>query len=342
MKAGHHGPPFWPYRGHVVKRYSVRTASSAAVVGLIGSLFVGVPVSEATFPSWGNGRIAYVAPSSEGFDIFSVRADGTRTRQLTRLGNARDPQFSANGRAIAFTYAGVLSRDVWVMRANGADELPLIAGPANESSPVWSPDGEWLAYASDESGRRMVHLYEVATGVQTQLTFPDDHLLAAWSPAWSPDGERIAFVAKVPTGLDPDEVEFYYKHWHVVMTVEPDGESLTRVTETYWAMRPTWTPNGSRILYTNYGESYRNYCPLPTYLVKPDGSDGRYAGIGTCYERDAVRSPNGRRLAIWSSGTSNPDRSDKPGLYVAAADGSGKTRLTRRIRPGLGIDWQPR
>ncbi len=315
----------------------------AAIVGggLVGIALAGTP-SAATFPSWGNGRIAYVAPSSDGFDIFTIRPDGTRKRQLTHLGNARDPQFSADGRGIAFTYAGVLSRDVWVMRANGAGEIPLITGSAEQSSPTWSPDGDWIAYTSNESARRQIHLYEIATGASTQLTFAAADLVSAWSPAWSPDGERIAFVAKVPTGLDPDEVEFYYRHWYVVMTVEPDGESLTRVTQDYFARRPAWGPEGRRIYHTNYGESYRNYCPMPTYSVRPDGSGIRYAGVGTCYERDVVRAPNGRRIAIWSSGTGNPDRRERPGLYVAAADGSERKRLTERIRPGLGIDWQPR
>jgi Tol biopolymer transport system component len=127
---------------------------------------------------------------------------------------------------------------------------------------------------------------------------------------WEPRGERIAFVAGVPSGLVEDEVEFHYPYWHVVMTMSTDGSDLRQLAFDYFARRPDWTPDSRRILYTNYGEGYRNYCPRRTYSVAADGSEGTVlvpAGLGTCFEYHAVRSPNGRRLALWSYGPMGDD-----------------------------------
>jgi Tol biopolymer transport system component len=50
-------------------------------------------------------------------------------------------------------------RDIYAIRP-GVDGSPraIVAGPAEEFSPALSPDGRWLAYASDETGRTEVYV----------------------------------------------------------------------------------------------------------------------------------------------------------------------------------------
>jgi hypothetical protein len=318
----------------------LRLAVVALTCTLAGT--VPVPAAQTTFQGV-DGRIAFVAKGTRGQDIYTVRPDGTGRLRLTFTGSARDPRYDVTGSRIAYTTVGVFSKDVWVMRANGASQTELIATQANESEPAWSPDGQWLAYSSDESGRKQVHLLNIPTGHSQQLTFATDGLRSAWSPVWSPDGTRIAFVGKVPSGL-PETVEFYYKFWHVVMTIRPDGTDPRQLTKSYFAQRPDWTPDSRRILYTNYGESYRNYCPRPTYWVRRNGTGQGRIGPRTCSEWGAIKAPGrgSHRVALWSDGPIVMETGGvEPGLYVAEADGSGAVRVANDMRFGAGLDWQP-
>jgi len=306
------------------------------------AVIVPLSLAEATFEGR-DGRIAFVARNPGGFDIYTVRPDGTGLLMLTSSGGARDPRYDLTGTRIAYTLVGTSSKDVWVMRDGGHNQKPLIATPTNESEPSWSPDGEWLAFTSDETGRKQVHLHHIPTGVSHQLTFTSDTMRQAWSPAWSPDGRRIAFVGQVPSGQSPTG-EFYYKYSKAVMTVRPDGTGLHQVTKsTYmFAQRPDWTPDAKRIIFTNYGLEYRNYCPRPTYWIRADGTDQHRLGPRSCSEWGAVLSPGGDRMALWSSGPwLNHEGDDKPGIYVADSDGSNWARIVTEVRYGAGLDWQP-
>jgi Tol biopolymer transport system component len=51
-----------------------------------------------------------------------------------------------------------LNNDVAVLRVGDAEARPVLHTPANELSPMFSPDGRWLAYASDESGRSEIYV----------------------------------------------------------------------------------------------------------------------------------------------------------------------------------------
>jgi eukaryotic-like serine/threonine-protein kinase len=70
----------------------------------------------------------------------------------------------------------------------GAEPVLFNDGPFNESMPVFSPDGEWLAFASDESGRLQIYVRDLRVGRRIALSTND-----AERPAWSADGRWIYF-----------------------------------------------------------------------------------------------------------------------------------------------------
>jgi serine/threonine protein kinase/Tol biopolymer transport system component len=112
---------------------------------------------------------------------------------------------SPDGSVLAFSKEDPKSRgDIWILPLKGKREPQvLIATSFNEVSPKFSPNGLWMAYASDESGRSEIYLQRAkGLGAKRQVS-----ILGGSRPVWSRAGDRIFFlngnkmmVAKV----DPD------------------------------------------------------------------------------------------------------------------------------------------
>src|SRR5262249_33919468 len=87
---------------------------------------------------------------------------------------------------IAFVSGG----DIWVAPAKGGEAHLLVSHPAEETRPLYSPDGTRLAFVSTRTGNGDIYVLELATGALKRLTFDDgpDQL-----DGWSRDGKWIYF-----------------------------------------------------------------------------------------------------------------------------------------------------
>ena len=97
-----------------------------------------------------------------------------------------EPAISPDGREIAFVSGG----DIWTVPADGGEARLLVAHPANESRPLYSPDGRYLAFSSSRTGNTDVYVLAIATGDLKRLTW-DDAVERAES--WSPDSRFVYF-----------------------------------------------------------------------------------------------------------------------------------------------------
>ena len=87
---------------------------------------------------------------------------------------------------------GASGADIWLLSAEGSGEArALIAGPAQEMTPSFSPDGKWIAYTSDESGRMEVYVSRFPITGQRWMLSEHGGVL----PVWSPDGHELYFWA---------------------------------------------------------------------------------------------------------------------------------------------------
>jgi len=84
------------------------------------------------------------------------------------------------------------SNDVWALSIAGAPRAePVVAGPAQERWAQFSPDGRWLAYSSDESGRREVYLRQFhGNGSRLQVSAAGGSY-----PRWRRDGRELFYVS---------------------------------------------------------------------------------------------------------------------------------------------------
>ncbi|MDX1647336.1 MAG: hypothetical protein R3304_09345, partial [Longimicrobiales bacterium] len=151
------------------------------------------------FPMWSpdGESVTFVSGSPTGLDVWTRRADGTGEPEL--LLDAEE--------SIALAYwspdrewmilrtttgaGNVFGRDIKALRP-GVDSVPqpLLVGEFDEMDPALSPDGRWLAYASNETGSFEVYVRpfpDVQAG-RWQISTDGGH-----GPVWSRDGDEIFF-----------------------------------------------------------------------------------------------------------------------------------------------------
>jgi serine/threonine-protein kinase len=123
------------------------------------------------WPEWApHGRLIVFSSDRSGTeDLYWMRSDGTGdVHPLARAPNPRSaPSWHPSGRALAFAERRPeTGDDLLTMEVAGEDSGGLTAGPAtvflstpfSERNAVFSADGRWLAYTSDESGRDEVYV----------------------------------------------------------------------------------------------------------------------------------------------------------------------------------------
>jgi Tol biopolymer transport system component len=150
------------------------------------------------------GRLLYTASAENALGqlIYSLEADG-RSRLVVDTGRyVDDLALAPNGRHLAYTQAqrdgyyelglvDLTCLDTEVGCAGGARLLTQNA--VRDQGPVWSPDGERIAYRQIERGQMHIRLLTLATGESVEVTTPAntyDNL------QWSPDGDWLSFTSK--------------------------------------------------------------------------------------------------------------------------------------------------
>jgi serine/threonine-protein kinase len=144
-------------------------------------------------PQWSadGAKIAYSASSDGGKDLFVRRIAGEGSEVLaTREGTQFASDWLRDGSALLVTEdGGPDAYDILVQPADGSTARPYAATPANETGARISPDGKWVAYTSDESGRAEVYLD----------SYPEPGRRVALSagggsyPAWRGDGRELYY-----------------------------------------------------------------------------------------------------------------------------------------------------
>ncbi len=158
--------------------------------------------------------------------IFVIASDGGAARDLTpgdydapvfSLGGQDNYAFSPDGREICYTSnhdkveATSTNNDLWIVPVNGGSAGSIQAknitadNPASDSTPVYSPDGKYIAYRAQqrpgyESDRFRLMLYDRKTGQKKTLTANFDRWVG--TIAWDP-GSKIIYFGSENAGQSP-------------------------------------------------------------------------------------------------------------------------------------------
>ncbi len=94
------------------------------------------------------------------------------------------PSISPDGKELAFASGG----DIWTAPIAGGEAHLLVSDPAEESRPLYSPDGARLAFQSTRTGANDIYVLTFATGTLQRITYTD---AAVTLDAWSRDGQWL-------------------------------------------------------------------------------------------------------------------------------------------------------
>jgi hypothetical protein len=149
----------------------------------------------ATWPVWTRDgrRIAYARDNGSASSIYWVPADGSGAPQalVTEPGRWFPAVFEPGGRALV--YHGVRPQqskaEIWQAGLTDSARHQVLAASFHNYDPSLSPDGRWMAYESDESGRFEVYVRPYpGPGGRWQVS-----LSGGAEPVWSPAGGEIFY-----------------------------------------------------------------------------------------------------------------------------------------------------
>lgn len=209
----------------------------------------------------------------------------------------RDVKISPDGSKIAFTYKG----DIFTVPTAGGTAMRLTSDPAYETTPIWSPDGKTIAYASDRHGSADIFVIPSTGGEPKRLT----SFSAAETPqAFSPDGKLIYFSAAIQ---DPaSSALFPTGRLTELYTVDSNGGNVKQVLPTP-AERITFAPDGKSFVYQDIkgmeNEWRKHHTSSVTRgLWRYDLKTGKHTSLvdHPGEDRDPIISPSGADLIFLS------------------------------------------
>lgn len=177
---------------------------------------------------------------------------------------------------------------------DGDNPKPVVRSAEPILSPVWSPDGKWLAYVAFQKHRAGIDLLEVATGHRRRLTrYPGINS----APAFSPDGNTLALV------LSKSGAPKLY-------LLDLKSNKLTALTDGYAIdTEPRWAPDGQSLIFT----SNRGGKPQIYRLWLASKKIERITFEGN-YNARASFSPDGKAIIMIHRGADNVFRIAKQDL----------------------------
>jgi Tol biopolymer transport system component len=199
------------------------------------------------------GTVVFVATMNDGSRPFPWQIS-EKTVSANGVPFIANPSYAPDGREVAFDtqwrgYGG----EIWVVSAVDGRLRPLTSHPATarryeDSQPAWSPNGKWIAFASDRTQgaptRSNIWLVRPDGSGLTQLTRDAGR---GGEPAWSPNGMRVAFTTDSSSG------------WNDIWAINAHGGNLRQLTKRpeSWApnliqsaYHPAFSPDGSQIVFS--------------------------------------------------------------------------------------------
>ncbi len=242
--------------------------------------------------SWKEGKRSHLFVVPAGGGIPTDLTPGDADVPPFSLSGPDDYAFSPDGKEICFVRApdrdGALSTntDLFVVRVDGGGSRKLTTNPAADASPLYSPDGRFIAYRAQtrpgfESDRWQLMLLESSTGQVRSLTPDFDRMVESF--AWTPDSRELFLIAG-------DEAR------QPIFRVEISSGPVRKLIDSHTNDEIQVAPNGKRLIFSRQSLS----APADIFAANSDGSDLKQL---TAMNRDLLSQLDLKQPgSVWFSG----------------------------------------
>ncbi len=252
-----------------------------------------------------NQRIVFVSNRTGTDQIWLMNSDGSNKEQLsTGDATAAWPQWSPDGQHIVFwSFSPVEHRyKIEILGLKDKSRKILVSSNRPLDRPSFHPDGNSIAYASEEAGNWDVWLVKADSGKKIQLT--RDKRMET-NPLWSPDGRVLAFkvAAGGEYGLTTEDFMTFENGYEKPTIHIWDGPESVQMNG--------WSPDGKKITYTaeiisdSSGQDRVTYAALVSDLTLKDGravaENSRVLSRNqTLGDRGPLFSADGKKIVFWA------------------------------------------
>ena len=276
---------------------------------------------------------------------------------------------------IAFVAKWDGDQEIYIVRADGSELTQLTYNNIDDVAPVWSPDGQRVAFASGSSWE-VYQLYVINSDGSNRIALTPN-LKIPQEFSWSDDGEEIALI-----GLDNNETGDLYilnieklsltnltkglvfgpsrPDWasdgrtiafdatldsqgvvRRIYTVELDGSDLRELqSQGFSETIPQWHLSGKAILFISVPGP--GFSPEQVYVMRPDGFERKQLTTTDTLKIKALWSPDGQMIAYGAIATDMHREIIDKSIVVMNADGANQ----KVIAEGKGLEthdfsWAP-